>query len=206
MATYLLIRHALCDPVGRAIAGRTPGISLNVEGEEQARALAARLSSLKVDAVYSSPLERAVETARPVAERQGLSVQCLEGLNEIDFGEWTGKTLAELEPVAAWRNFNSYRSGSRIPNGESMPEVIARATRELEGLQRSHGSGALVAVVSHADVLRGMIAHLLGMPLDLLLRLELNPASVSIVELQDYGPRLLLLNRTEGWPAGLPRR
>ena len=115
MTTYLLIRHALCDPVGQTITGRTPGVSLNPAGRQQAETLASRLAGLPIVAVYSSPLERALQTAQPIAERRGLSVQQLEGLNEIDFGEWTGKTLAELKPVSEWQSFNSYRSGSRIP-------------------------------------------------------------------------------------------
>jgi probable phosphomutase (TIGR03848 family) len=206
MTTYLLIRHALCDSVGRTIAGRAPGVSLNADGRHQAEALASRLADLPIVAVYSSPLERAVETARPIAERKGLPVQPLEGLNEIDFGEWTGRTLAELNPVPEWQGFNSYRSGSRIPAGETMLEVLTRTLEEFERLQRIHSPGSLVAVVSHADVLRAAIAHFLGMPLDWLLRLELGPASVSIVELQSYGPRLLLLNSLVGWPIDLPHR
>jgi probable phosphomutase (TIGR03848 family) len=205
MATYLLIRHALCDPVGRSIAGRTPGITLNPVGRRQAEALASRLAELPIAAVYSSPLERAVETARPIAERKELPVQQLEGLNEIDFGEWTGRTLAELSPVPEWQSFNRYRSVSRIPGGETMLEVLTRTLKEFDRLQELHPDGALVALVSHADVLRSAIAHFLGMPLDLLLRLELGPASVSIVELQGHGPRLLLLNSLAG-PIDFPHR
>jgi broad specificity phosphatase PhoE len=179
-------------------------VSLNPAGREQAETLASRLAGLPIAAVYSSPLERALQTAQPIAERRGLSVQQLEGLNEIDFGEWTGKTLAELKPVSQWQSFNSYRSGTRIPGGETMLEVLSRTLKEFERLQGLHPDGSLVAIVSHADVLRGVIAHFLGMPLDLLLRLELGPASVSMVELRSYGPRLLLLNSLAG-PIELPR-
>jgi probable phosphomutase (TIGR03848 family) len=202
MTTFLLIRHALCDPVGRQIAGRMPGVHLNEVGREQARALADRLKGLSLDALYSSPLERALETAAPIAASHGIPVQPAPGLNEVDFGEWTGRTLLELDPLPAWQRFNRFRSGSRIPGGENMAEVLSRSLAEVERLTRLHSrSDAQVAVVSHGDVLRMLVVHALGMTADLLHRLELNPASVSLLQIEDYGPRVLLLNSTEGWPA-----
>jgi broad specificity phosphatase PhoE len=206
MTTLLLIRHASCDPVGRSIAGRTPGIGLNAIGRQQVEALAAQLAHLPVEAVYSSPMERATQTALPLAQQKGVPVEEAAGLNEIDFGEWTGRTLAELEPIAEWQRFNTYRSGTRIPGGETIQEVLTRALGELLRIEQRHRGQSLVAVVSHADVLRAAISHFLGMPLDLMLRLELDPASVSIAELQPYGPRLLLLNGGPGWPAALRSR
>jgi probable phosphomutase (TIGR03848 family) len=204
MTTFLLIRHALCDPVGKSIAGRQPGIHLNAEGRRQAEALALWLGNLSLQAIYSSPLERALETANPIAVRRGLEVVMAPGVNEIDFGEWTGKALAELDGRPDWRAFNSFRSGTRIPGGEAMPEVLARALGELDRLRRAHPSPeTLVAVVSHGDVLRGIVAHFLGISLDFFQRIELSPASVSILELEGYGARVLLLNATEGWPEGL---
>ena len=196
----------MCDQVGRTIAGRAPGVSLNAQGRQQAEALARRLSGLQIEAVFSSPLERALETARPIAEECGLQVQTLAGLNEIDFGEWTGRALEDLAPAAQWQLFNRYRSGTRIPGGETMLEVVARSARELERLQQTHSDGSLVAVVSHGDVLRALIVHSLGMSLDLMFRLELDPASVSVLDLASHGPRLLLLNGGDEWPSTLPRR
>ena len=203
MTTLLLIRHASCDPVGRSIAGRTPGVGLNAYGRQQVETLVAQIRELPVEAVYSSPLERAMQTAQPLAQQKGVSVEEVAGLNEIDFGEWTGRTLAELEPIAEWRRFNTHRSGTRIPGGETIKEVLTRALGELLRIERRHPGRSLVAVISHADVLRAAISHFLGMPLDLMLRLELDPASVSIAELQPYGPRVLLLNGGPGWPAAL---
>jgi probable phosphomutase (TIGR03848 family) len=202
MTTFLLIRHALCDPVGRSIAGRAAGVSLNRRGLQQAEALAARLAELPISAVYSSPLERAVQTAGPIAKLKALRVEQREGWNEIDFGEWTGKQLGELQAVPEWQNFHTYRSGTRIPGGETMQEVLARALDEVAEVVRHHSS-SLVAVVSHGDVLRSLICHFLGVSLDLMLRLEIEPASVSIVELQPYGPRVLLVNGLQGWPGDL---
>jgi hypothetical protein len=103
MTTFLLIRHALCDPVGRSIAGRQPGIHLNNPGRGQARRLAEWLGPITLDAIYSSPLERALETASPIAQAKGLQVHPAEAWNEIDFGEWTGRALADLDPLPEWR-------------------------------------------------------------------------------------------------------
>jgi broad specificity phosphatase PhoE len=205
MTTFLLIRHASCDPLGRSIAGRKPGVHLNAEGCAEAAKLAERLKRLDIAGVYSSPLERALETAGPIAETQGLQVQPAPGLIEVDFGDWTGRSLAELDPVPAWSSFNRFRSGSRIPGGESMAEVLSRSLRELERLRQLHlGSGGLLAVVSHGDVLRMLVIHALGMAVDLIHRVELSPASVSVLQVEDYGPRILLLNSTDAWPAEVP--
>ena len=207
MTMFLLIRHALCDPVGRSIAGRQPGIHLNSEGVRQAQKLAERLAGLSLTGLYSSPLERALETARPIGLVQGLEVQPAPGLTEVDFGDWTGKPIAELDLLPAWRRFNQFRSGSRIPGGENMSEVLSRSLRELERLRALHPAlNAVVAIVSHGDVLRMVVTHALGMATDLLQRLELSPAAVSLLQLEDHGPRILLLNSAEGWPDEIPSR
>jgi probable phosphomutase (TIGR03848 family) len=208
MTCFLLIRHAHCDPVGVSIAVRSPGIHLNERGRAEASTLGSRLSGLNITAVYSSPLERALETAAPIAEQQDIEVETAPGLLEIDFGEWTGKTLAELDQEPQWKAFNSYRSGTRIPGGESMAEVLARSLSELSRIQATHyGTGSMVALVTHGDVLRILIAHFLGMSGDLLQRIELSPASVSVVAMEPHhGPRLLLLNSLGRWPDGVRLR
>jgi probable phosphomutase (TIGR03848 family) len=201
VTTFLLVRHALCDPVGKAIAGRAPGVPLNGAGRRQATQLAAWLASLPIGAVYSSPLERAVQTAEPVAARLALPVCISPGLIEVDFGDWTGRTLEDLAEEPGWHEFNTRRSAVRIPNGETMTEVTTRAVGVLEEIHQKEGSGSrLVALVSHGDVLRSLVSHVLGMPADLLQRLEIEPASVSVVTLEYGTPRLLLLNATGGWP------
>jgi probable phosphomutase (TIGR03848 family) len=205
MTTFLLIRHGLCDAVGQSIAGRSPGVHLNQAGKQQAARLAERLADLALAGLYSSPLERALETAQPIAVRHALQIQTLQGLNEIDFGEWTGRSLADLDQLSGWRTFNSLRSGSRIPGGENMADVLARSLGDIERLVQLHpGPSTLVAVVSHGDVLRALVAHALGISLDLMQRLELSPASISILQVEDQGPRVLLLNSIDGWPSGFP--
>jgi broad specificity phosphatase PhoE len=207
VTTFILIRHAACDPVGRSIAGRRPGVHLNDVGKQQADGLADRLSGVALAGIYSSPLERALETAGPIALRQGLDVQIAAGFTEIDFGDWTGKTLAELDQLPDWRRFNSFRSGTRIPGGENMADVLGRVLHEIDLLCERHPApGDPVAVVSHGDVLRVLLAHALGLSPDHMQRLELSPASVSILQLEYHGPRVLLLNSNEGWPGELRLR
>src|SRR5215210_6384313 len=190
MLTLLLVRHALCDHVGRLIAGRTPGIHLNEAGRAQARELSLRFAALPIAAVYSGPLERSRETAGPIAEALGVPLGQADGLDELDFGEWTGRSLEELESEPLWRAFNTFRSSTRIPGGELAGEVVGRALDEVSRFERKHPK-RLVVAVSHGDVIRSLVAHYAGMPIDLLLRLEISPASVSAVRIQDHGPRLL---------------
>jgi probable phosphomutase (TIGR03848 family) len=203
MTTFLLIRHALCDPVGHSIAGRQPGVHLNAEGRRDAVSLGAALAQLALAGVYSSPLERALETAEAIAAPQGLPVSIAAGFNEVDFGEWTGKTLEELDELAEWRRFNTRRSETRIPGGEVMPEVLSRAASELDRLSGLHPGQALLAVVSHGDVIRAVLAAALGMSLDHLHRLEVSPASVSVLCVDRGDPRVLQVNLTAGWSDSL---
>jgi probable phosphoglycerate mutase len=201
LTTFILIRHGMCDQVGRSIAGRAPGVHLNEEGRRQTESVANRLRPVSLAAVYSSPLERALETAGPIAQAHGLQPETLEGLTEIDFGEWTGRTLEELDQLPVWRSFNSFRSGTRIPGGEHMTQVLSRALGELERVRRAHPSpGAQVVLVSHGDVLRAILAYALGLSLDFMQRLEVSPASISILISEDWGNRVLQLNGTDRWP------
>jgi len=200
MTTVLLVRHAMCDPVGKSIAGRAEGVHLNAEGEQQARRVAARLREVPVAAIYSSPLERARETAEHIARGRDLRVESFDAVAEIDFGEWTGCALGALAALPAWRRFNSFRSGTRIPGGELIAEVQARTVAGLASLRDRHPD-ATVAVVSHADVIKAALAYYLGTPLDLMQRLEVAPASISAVALDAEGVRILALN-DRGEPPG----
>lgn len=193
MTTFILIRHGMTDLVGHTIAGRTSGVRLNAAGREQAEQLAARLARLPIKHVYSSPLERARETAAPLARLFGCEVSVSEAFDELDFGAWTNRTLAELEGLPEWKAFNTRRSTTAPPSGESMLSVQARTVAELERLRLLHPE-AHVAVVSHADVIRALLAHLLGAPLDLLLRLHVDPATFSIVEAYGDGYAVRCVN------------
>src|SRR3954469_21585527 len=117
-ATFLLIRHGACEPVGKRIAGRMPGVRLNEQGRLQASMLVGRLADLPIRAIYSSPLERALETAEPLSRRLDLPVQKDDAFNEVDYGHWTGKSLESLAPLPEWQRYNQFRGGVRIPSGE----------------------------------------------------------------------------------------
>lgn len=197
MTTYLLIRHAAADHVGRRLAGRSAGVRLNGHGVEQARALAASLAETPLSGVYSSPLERARETATPLAEAHGLEVHVSDAFHEVDFGEWTGMDFDALEKRPEWRSWNEFRSTARPPGGEAMQEVVGRALRGLEAIAAVH-AGERVAIITHCDVIRPLLAHFAGMPLDHLLRLEIDTASISTVEVNPWGPRILGINVPPG--------
>jgi probable phosphoglycerate mutase len=197
VTTLLLIRHALTDAVGHVLSGRSEGVALNAAGRAQAEELARRLEKVELTAIYSSPLERAVATAEALARGRALRVQTLSALTEVDFGEWTGRTLASLEGDPAWQLYNTQRGRSAIPGGEAMLAIQARVIAELERLHYIHPDGS-VAVVSHGDVLRAALLHYLGVALDLFERIEVEPASLSVVRLGPAGPRIARLNDTGG--------
>lgn len=195
--TILLIRHGLNPLVGRALAGRTPGVHLSDEGQAQARALAERLSTVPIRAIYSSPLERARETAEPLASALGLEVRMLVDAVEFGIGDWTGRTFAELEGDPHWRAFNTFRSATRPPSGETALEVQARMVRGIERICTDH-PGEMVVLVSHADVIRAALAYFAGVPLDLAHRIEIRPASITTLRLSREFVFILGVNDTGG--------
>ncbi len=195
MTTFLLIRHASHDRVGDTLMGRLPGVHLGEEGRQQAQRLGERLSGLPVAALYTSPLERAVETAQALGAAWGLEAQCCAEFGEIDFGEWSGQRFDALAGDARWADWNRFRSGAPLPGGGLMLHVQARAVAGLVSLHQRHRDGT-VAVVSHADVIKAAVAHFLGVPLDLFGRIEISPASLSVLALHDWGAQIVRLNDT----------
>jgi broad specificity phosphatase PhoE len=189
MTRLILIRHAT-DCSQDRLAGRNVDVHLSADGKVQGERLAHGLRQQRIGRIYSSPQPRARETARFLAELFGETVRIAPENDEIDFGAWTGRTFEELREIAQWREFNLARSCTRIPNGDLMVEVQAGVIERLCGCHPT----ITLALVSHADVIRVALAHCLGMPLDLLLRLEVSPASISIVVMERYGPRVLCIN------------
>ena len=186
MTVFHLVRHAEHGLLGRVLTGRMPGVSLNERGRGQASQLARRFAGCPIAVVVSSPLERAQETAGPIAAALGLKVTTDAGLDEVDFGDWTGMTFEALQGLPAWQAWNRCRGTAPTPGGEMMLEALARALRILA---RLHGvyPAAEVVLVSHQDVLKAMLTHYVGAPLDMLQRIELAPASRSIVRMFDDG-------------------
>jgi probable phosphoglycerate mutase len=179
--------------LGVSLWGRTAGVTLDSKGELDAQRLAERFKDVPLDAIYSSPMERALQTAEPLARNARLEVQESERLNEIDFGEWTGKTFEELSSDETWRLFNTRRSVTTIPGGESFLEVQNRIVKELNAIATRH-TDARVAVVTHADVIRAAVVHFSAMPVDLIDRIEISPCSVSVVALDKANVTLLTIN------------
>lgn len=195
MTTLFLVRHGHTDSLGKSLAGHTPGVGLNMDGIREAERLVMRLQQYPVRAIYSSPLQRALETAEPLSRALDLETQPRLRLIEVDFGDWTGRKFDDLANDPQWRRYNSLRSVTRAPNGDLMLDVQARIVDELEDLRTAHPNDTVV-VVSHQDVIKAAIAHYVGMPLDLFQRFEIHPASVSVLHLADWGARLATLNNT----------
>jgi probable phosphomutase (TIGR03848 family) len=184
--TLVLVRHGMTDAVGRALAGRSPDVHLNAEGREQAARLAQRLTRQSISAIYSSPLARAVETAAPIAAEISIDVRPCDAAVEIDFGEWTGRTLIELASDPRWEAFNRARSVTAAPEGESIQDVQSRIVREIERICVLH-RGETIVLVTHADVIRAALCHYAGVHLDSCQRFDIDPASLTTIEVWEDG-------------------
>ena len=196
MRLLLLLRHAVTEHTGARLSGWTPGLHLSEAGREQAQGLAARLGPVPLDALYASPLERCQETAAPLAEAKGVKLQTLEDVGEVRYGDWTGRTLKELAKEPLWKVVQASPSAARFPEGESLLEMQARAVLAVERLRAAH-PGQTVAVCSHADVIKAVTCHYLGLHLDLFQRVVVSPASVTAVAFGPV-PHLVRLNDTGG--------
>jgi probable phosphoglycerate mutase len=192
MTTVLLIRHAVNEWVKTGkLAGWTPGVHLNAEGKAQADALGTRLADAPLRAIYASPLERTVETAEAVAAHHpALSLQLCEGVGEVDFGHWQGEQLSELARRKMWQVIQYTPTRAAFPGGETMRQAQARAVDAIEMLAEQHG-GQMIAVVSHSDIIKLVLAYYLGMTLDMFQRIVVSPASISAVQL-GYGRPFVL--------------
>ena len=196
----LLVRHGLNDWVGKKLAGWTPGVHLNEHGRAQAQATGERLAGVTIAAIYSSPLERAQETAAGIAARHaGLEVRTAEALGEARIGDWTGQAIEELAKTDLWRQVQFAPSVFRFPNGESMAETQLRMVSSIETLRAAH-PGETIVLVSHSDPIKLAVAYYLGMPLDLFQRLSVSPASITEFAISMFGGYLLRLNETSHLP------
>jgi probable phosphoglycerate mutase len=191
--TVLLVRHAAHPLVDTTLCGRKPGVGLGEAGRAQAERLAERLAGRAVAEVRTSPMERAAEPAGPVARRLGLDPVVAEDLIEIDFGAWTGRRFDELDGDPAWTRWNTVRSQTRPPGGETMLEAQTRIVRHLEALRTTH-AGRSVALVTHGDLIKAALAYHLGLTLDGWSRFDVSPASVSTLQLSDWGSKVISLN------------
>jgi broad specificity phosphatase PhoE len=199
VTTFFLVRHAAHDLLGKAMAGRAPGVALNEQGRLQAERLVDWLSAKPIAAIYSSPQQRARETAAPLAAHRGLAVQVDDAFDEIDFGDWTGLPLERLRAEGErWRTWVEQKSIACPPGGEPFACVQRRAMAGLEYLAKMHPDET-VCVVSHGDILKAVLASILGMLLDHLERLEIAPASLSIVAVGPSWSQVKLINAQNNW-------
>jgi probable phosphoglycerate mutase len=186
MARLLLVRHAPTAETGKKLTGRLPGVSLGESGLEIAKRTAERMASIELTAIYSSPIERTWETAVAIAAHHRAQPIAHDGLLEVDYGDWSGRSLGQLAKLAAWKVVQMTPSRMTFPNGES--------------IARKHRRGT-VALVTHADVIKAAVSHFLGQPLDLFQRIGVAPASVTVIDLPRQGPPTVVATNTNGDPA-----
>ena len=196
MPLLLLIRHGENEYVKTGkLAGRLPDVHLNERGQKQAIELAEALANAPIKAIYSSPMERARETAAPLAEKLGLELQIRPGLVETGIGEWAGQELKTLSKLPEWKTVQNSPSRFRFPEGESFVECQTRLVTEIEAIARAHADNEVIACVSHADPIKLIGAYYLGMPLDHFQRLACDTASVTMLMLSPKGVMLVKLNQ-----------
>ncbi|SDR25456.1 histidine phosphatase family protein [Thermostaphylospora chromogena] len=204
MTTLLLARHGLTDLTGPVLAGWTPGVRLSEKGRRQAEALAARLASLELDAIVSSPLERCVQTAEAIAAgREGMRVEVDERFAECRYGEWTGRPLKELAEDPLWPVVQAHPSAAVFPGGEALAAVQRRAVDAVREWNERLGPKAVYLVCSHGDVIKAIVADALGLHLDQFQRITADPASLTAVRYTPLRPFVLRLNDVGGDVAGL---
>ena len=190
-----LIRHCAHGDVGRVLSGRCAATPLTTEGRAQAHWLAGLFAGGEpVAAIHASPRLRAQQTAQAIAARLGVSIETIDALDELDFGEWTGCSFSELENDPRWHRWNAARDVAAIPGGETMQAAVDRAVAHVAALAGREWAGAVLCV-SHCDVIRGVVAHYLGLGLDRLLSFDVDPGSISTLVVGDWGGRLVTLNR-----------
>jgi broad specificity phosphatase PhoE len=191
--TFFLVRHAAHDRVGTVLCGRMPGVHLGALGKAQAERLAARFANENVAGIHASPLERAVETAEPIADRLGLPLDICQDAIEIDFGAWSGTSFEALAQDPRWAAWNNARSNSRPPYGETMLEAQGRIVGAMEQLRGRYAERSVI-LVSHSDVIKAALLYHLGLPIDAYGRLEVEPASISTLVVGEWGSKVLRLN------------
>ena len=198
--TVLFIRHGENEwTKTNKLAGRTPEVHLNEQGQKQAKALGKRLAGVKLNAIYASPLERTMETAQAIAQHHKMEAQPQPGLLEVDYGKWTGKEIAKLAKKKSWHTIQFYPSGAGFPGGETMYQMQTRFVQQVNILVARH-PGETIAIVGHADLIKSAVAHYLGVHFDLFQRIVVSTASITTVAFTPAGPRVVCVNDTNHNP------
>ena len=202
MTAFYFVRHGVTSHTGHRLSGWMPGIHLTDEGRAQAEAAADTLARVPFKAIFSSPIERTMETAQAIAARHRLEVEVTDALGEVRYGRWTDRSFKALARTKLWTTVQRFPSGARFPDGETVRAVQARAVEEIERL-RLEFPRKVLCCVSHADVIKLVAAHYLGVHIDLFQRIDVGPASITVISVGDEGPRVHALNAP---PRGIGRQ
>ena len=190
---FFLVRHAAHELVDRVLCGRMTGVKLGDEGRAQARRVADRLARERIAAIHTSPLERARETAAPLARLLDLVPEVHDAITEIDVGDWAGRDFASLQGDAHWASWNNARGVARPPGGETMLEVQARVIGHLERVRGAHPDEGVV-LVTHGDVIKAALLYCLGMSIEGYRLFDISPASISTLVIGEWGAKVLSMN------------
>ncbi len=194
MAVIMMVRHGDNDYLGKRLAGRLPDVHLNTHGQKQAKSLAKYLSQFPINAIYSSPLERARETAHPLSDVLNIPITINQNLTEIDYGTWQGQKLEDLQELPEWQSLMNNVSGFKFPQGESLNDARDRSVGEIKQIAKKYPKDILIACFTHADIIRLCIAAFLNMHINDYHRLEVNTGSISVIILSDKLPRVTGFN------------
>lgn len=189
-----LVRHGAHELIDRVLVGRLEGVPLSEEGRRQARTLTRKFGARRVTCLYTSPRQRARETADIIAEALGVTPEVTTRLDEINFGNWTGRSFRDLDADPTWRYWNEARGRARPPGGESMAEAQARALRYISEVHRAR-PGSTIVMVTHAEIIRAVVLHCLAWPLDAWRGVEIVPASVTTLDIRPSGSALVSLDQ-----------
>ena len=201
MTIFYLVRHGVTPHTGHRLSGRMPDIHLNDAGRSEAEGAASSLAKVRLQSIYSSPIDRCTETAKIIADKHGLPVRTRKDLAEVEYGSWTNRSLKTVARTKLWSSVQRWPAGTRFPEGESFVEIQSRGVAVLENLRIRHPKDR-ICVVSHGDVLRLVIAHYMGIHLDLFQRILVTPGSISVLSVTNSGPVVLTLNAPPGSPLG----
>jgi probable phosphomutase (TIGR03848 family) len=207
MPIFLLIRHGETDYNKKMhLAGRLPNVHLTQKGRQQAQLIADKLGAAPIKAIYSSPLERTLETAEPLAKALKMEVIPMPGLLETDCGEWQGQSVKKLRRLKIWKSVQQQPALFHFPGGESIAECQHRMVQVLESLRLNYSPQDLLVCFSHSDPIKQVVAYYLGLPLDNFQRLSIDIASITALQITESGSRLIMLNNNPSftWDAFQP--
>jgi len=195
--TVVLVRHGRSSAnTAGILAGRTPGVNLDDHGRGQASQVAERLAGARFDRLISSPLERCLQTVTPFSTATGLDIEVEERFVEVDYGDWAGRSLADLATEPLWRTVQQHASAAVFPGGEGLAAVSARAAAAIRDVRCAAEKDQTVLICSHGDVIKSILADALGMHLDAFQRLVVAPASISVIRYTPFRPFVERINDT----------